>query len=279
MTLLSNPCQKDESKISLETMNTLMLTNLFNLYKKKADDSSLLSEIFSDEFLEINRDLLSGLNNGSISIEESLDLLKAYKKLGIQNVVCTFPVSSDHTETLILKYLAEFEKLKNLANYNSQRLNINLTYCAEYVLDDNFSNLIKGGKLFTLQKKWIFVTLPSSGTITEWKDRIGEIRKCGYSPILTQPERQPNFRHDLAQFFELKSAGCFFKIALTSLLQDDAEGIQTISHWMLRNNLVDFATTNLTKPNNQLIPVYKLTNQPIFELLKPIIQNTYQLKD
>lgn len=254
-----------------------MLTNLFYLYKKKTDDSSISSEIFSDEFVEINRDLLSGLNDGFISIEQALELLKTYRKLGIQNVVCTFPVSKDNTENLS----SEFEKLKNLANYNNPHLTINLTYAAEYVLDENFSDLIKKGKLFTVQNKWIFVTLPSSGTMAEWKNRISEIRKCGYSPILTQSEKQPKFRHDLAQYFELKSAGCFFKIELTSLLHDD-EGIQTVSYWMLRNNLIDFATTNLTtnpnQPSNQLIPIYKLTNQPIFEALKPILQNTYQLK-
>ncbi len=257
-----------------------MLTNLFNLYKKREIDSLISSEIFSDEFVEINRDLLTGLNDGSISIDESLNLLKAYKKLGIRNVVCIFPVSNSQNERSTSQYLAEFEKLKNLINYNN--LSINLTYAAEYVLDENFSDLIKKRNLFSIGQKWALLTLPSSGTVSEWKNRIGEIRKCGYSPILTQPEKQPNLHHDLAQLFELKSVGCFFKIGLDSLLQENENGIQTVLYWMLRNNLVDFVTTNLTtnqtKPNNQLIPIYKLTDQPIFELLKPIIQNSYQLK-
>ncbi len=269
-----------KANLACLTMNILILTNLFNCNKKKKEFTSQnSSNVFTDEFVEINPYLLSDLQNGSKSFNEAFVLLKSMQKIGIRNVVCTFRVSGSDDPNLSLQYMALFEALKKMANSNSQNLKINLTLSVEYVLDKYFSHVLKKGNLICLPNNKILVTIPTSGNLLEWKENIAEIRKIGYFPILTQTESNRSFHNDLGQYFELKSAGCLFQIGLISLSQDDENGKQTISNWLLRNKLIDYVGTNLKNPN-QLDLICNLTNQPIFnELLIPIIQNNYQLNE
>ena len=260
-------------------MKILMNKNRFRFLNRRQNVLTTAQfQFFPAEYVEVNSHILNGLTDGSKSIEKSIELLRNFYNLGIRNILCTFRVSDGDLDNQTSRTQAWFESLKKWANQDQHLKNLTLNLSAVYVLDDRFPEFLQNGKLLSTQNKWLFLDLPLSGSITDWKKMISELRQHGYNPILTQTERNRCFHNDLAQFFELKSTGCFFQIGLDSLTKEDDLGVYTIAHWLLRNHLVDFITTNFQAPN-QFDSIPNLTHSLIFsELLQPIIRNNFQLK-
>lgn len=229
---------------------------------------------FPNEYVEVNSHILNGLTDGSKSIENSIELLQNFYNLGIRNILCTFRVSDGDLDHQTSRTYAWFESLKKWANQDQHLKNLTLNLSAVYVLDDRFPEISQKGKLQSYQNKWVFLELPQSSSLSDWKKLIGQLRQQGYNPILTQTERNRCFHHDLAQFFELKSTGCFFQIGLDSFTKEEDLTVNTISHWLLRNHLVDFITTDFYAPN-QFYFIPNLTQTPFFkESLDPMIRKT-----
>ena len=248
----------------------MTLSQLFTISKKQSPEKIWPNpEFFPSDYVEIDTQIVSGLANGSLTLNLAVEILRNFYNLGIRNILCTYKVSDgdlNHNSELVLAW---FENLKTLANRDNQLRNLNLNLSAVYVLDDRFNDLLERACQDTIDDKWILIDFPLSGDFLKCKKMVVELRQSGYNPILTHSEKNRFLLDDLAQFFELRSTGCRFHIGMDSLFLEEGNSRHIAAHWLIRNQMVDFIGTNFSDPK-QFEKLQQLSDSPLENLLHPL---------
>lgn len=145
--------------------------------------------------------LLYGIDDGSKTIEESIELLKQAEAKGIDEMILT-PHYVDHS-----KYVCNneektkiFKKLVNRAK--KEGIKIKLYLGNEIFLSRHILDFIKNGEALPLNNgKYVLFEFPMNSVIHHTNEIISELASKGYSPVLAHPERYRILQQhpDLAQ--------------------------------------------------------------------------------
>lgn len=195
------------------------------------------SNIFRD-FTDWHSHLLPGVDDGVPTMEESLQLLALYEKLGIREVWLTPHIMEDIPNTTEgLK--ARFEELQ--AAYHGKVI---LHLSAEYMLDNLFEKRLKDNDLLPLGTDGDHLLVETSyfNPPMDLYHTLERIKAAGYYPVLAHPERyiymeESNYRH-------LKSIGVNFQLNLFSLLGSYGTEVRKKAEWLLKNSLYDLSGTD-----------------------------------
>ena len=255
----------------------MMLERLFNIKSKEIFSTQKSSHGFSSEYVEMNSEILS-IDQGH-DLRDSLDLLDELNNLGCENIILTPTLNNNQPELSFEAIYDSFEKLKLFQSNQANLNNLNLRIAAEYHLDQNFEKVLETDKLISFQDGILKLKILDNVDFSFVKEMITEVLSRGFSPLLTFPEMHPHLHQDLARFYELKSWGAFFQINLLSLTPYHGENIQTITLWMLMNDLVDYVGSGIDK---SFLQRRNITYKQPFELIKKelleiVIRKNYHL--
>lgn len=192
--------------------------------------------------IDIHSHIIFSVDDGSKSLEQSIQYLKEAKKIGVNKVVCTPHISHDNKEKA-LKIVKNFKELKEEA----KKYNIDLYLGNEIMIKDNTIDLLKNKKLTTLNNsKYVLVELKRSenrnfdnvvSILTDFVDQ-------GYFPILAHPEFYVNYRN-INNYRKLKENGILLQIDSTSLLfTRSSRKVRKFAKKLLHERLVDFVATD-----------------------------------
>lgn len=152
----------------------------FSSSKKNLSESGLLRG-----FAECHCHLLPGVDDGSKSLDDSLQLLSAYEEAGIESVWLTPHIMEDMPNTTS-DLRKRFDDL--LQAYTGP---IRLSLASENMLDNLFEERLKtndflpiGAKKDHLLVETSFFTPPS-----DFDDKLDKVKEAGYFPLLAHPER------------------------------------------------------------------------------------------
>lgn len=249
---------------------TLINLNIYNLFflKKKITP---INELLSEDFVDIHSHLLPGIDDGAKNIEESIELIKQFKEIGITNIITTphilgsfWPNTPEIVNTkldLVRKELV-MQKVKG----------VKLKAAAEYMLDEKFMRLLYEKKLLTIKDNYILIELSYINPPENIFEIIFEIQANGYKPILAHPERYLFYHNRFDNYKKLKDAGCNFQLNLLSLTNYYGNEVSKTAKQLLKHNLIDFLGTDIHNSNhiNQLKDVGTTKN---VKILEPIIEN------
>lgn len=181
---------------------------------------SFLSGIFSRKrpldlttFTDWHCHLLPGVDDGVQSIEESLDILRAYEQAGIGEVWLTPHIMEDLPNTPS-QLLQRFEELK--VRYTGP---IELNLAAENMIDSLFSERLAAGDLLPIgrNRRTLLVETSYFSAPMKFYETIDAIKSKGYYPLLAHPERYDYISGGMAQYKKLKDKGVKFQLNLMSL--------------------------------------------------------------
>lgn len=192
--------------------------------------------------IDIHSHIIFSVDDGSKSLEQSIQYLKEAKKIGVNKVVCTPHISHDNKEKA-LKIVKNFKELKEEA----KKYNIDLYLGNEIMIKDNTIDLLKNKKLTTLNNsKYVLIELKRSenrnfdnvvSILTDFVDQ-------GYFPILAHPEFYVNYRN-INNYRKLKENGILLQIDSTSLLfTRSSRKTRKFAKKLLHERLVDFVATD-----------------------------------
>lgn len=241
----------------------MMLERLFNIKSKEIFSTQKSSHGFSSEYVEMNSEILS-IDQGH-DLRDSLDLLDELNNLGCENIILTPTINNNQPELSFEAIYNSFEKLHLIQSNQANLSNLNLRIAAEYHLDKNFEKVLEMDKLLSVQDGILKLKMLDNVDFSFVKEMITEVLSRGFSPLLTFPEMHRYLNQDLARFYELKSWGAFFQINLLSLTPFYGENIQTITLWMLMNDLVDYVGSGIDK---SFLKRKNITYRQPFELIK-----------
>ena len=203
-----------------------------------------LADLFPKGFVDIHSHLLPGIDDGAKNVNESIALIREMSALGIKKIITTPHILGDvypNSSALIQQKLHE---VKNGLALN-EITDVTIHAAAEYMMDEQFSELLKADDILTLKDHYILVEMSYFSAPFNLFDILFEIQLKGYKPILAHPERYHFYHNDFEVYYKLKKAGCLFQINLLSLTPHYGKNVQKITSKLLKENLYDFVGTDL----------------------------------
>jgi len=203
---------------------------MFSIFKKKPLANPLVVDIHSH--------LIPAIDDGSKSMDNSIELILALKELGYKKLITT-PHTSDmfpNTTEIILKgYHRLIEEL------NKREIDITIEVASEYYADEYFEKLLDAGDILSFgYKNYLLFELSYFTPPHDLEDLVYEIKRKGYTPILAHPERYLYLHDSLDRYRDIKDMGLLFQLNINSISGFYNKDIQRVAEWLISNSMVDF---------------------------------------
>jgi len=243
---------------------------VLNLFKKETP----ITEVFPMDFVDIHSHLLPGIDDGSKSMENTIEMISTMDSYGIQNFITTPHVLGNvwknSSDTILDKLDLVLEELeKRDMSY------IKFDAAAEYMLDEEFCELLKARDLLTLKEDSLLVEMSFLQAPVNLYEMLFDIQLAGYKPIMAHPERYMFYHQDFELYQKLKDAGCRFQLNLLSLTGHYGKSVQKAAERLLKEGMIDFAGSD-THNMNHLNTLKKIGTKKNLKLLAPILQNNLE---
>ncbi|MFY8008325.1 MAG: tyrosine-protein phosphatase [Flavobacterium sp.] len=207
---------------------------MLSIFKSKP----LLKDLIPKNFVDIHSHLLPGIDDGSKSVEETVNLMTQMNGLGINHFITTphiFTNVWDNTEAVITKKLGDTKlELKHKNCYNTFEAG------AEYMIDSFFLKRLETEKLLTLKDNYLLIEMSYLNPPIQLFEILFEIQLAGYKPILAHPERYLFYHKNYKEFHKLKNSGCLFQLNLLSTVGYYNKNIELVSEKLLNDGFYDF---------------------------------------
>ena len=191
--------------------------------------------------VDFHNHLLPGIDDGSKSIEQSLEMLKVYNELEIETVIASPHIFKDLYPNTLKTIKKSYDSLiPSLIDKETKVLG----YGAEYMVDEFFlKELDKKSELLTCFKNHILIEIPFFGELKLLKEALFKLQNMGYTPILAHHERYIAIESS-KKIKELKSRGAKIQLNALSLIGFYGKEVKLKSINFLRSKLYDFICTD-----------------------------------
>ncbi len=216
--------------------------------------------------IDLHTHLLPDLDDGSRSVQESIETFRMLHTQGYDTVICTPHVSQlyPNTEHAIVKKLDVLKEALSAAS-----LNMNLFYGAEYSFETLYEKLIQNQPVIHVNsnngsKKYFLVEFPFMMKPL-WLDMMLErLNRENTGIIIAHPERcgRIDFLKEIAQ-----QCDCCFAINSSSILGDEGTRVKNIAFTIISQFCTRILFTSDSHP--------ALHRYPHFDKLLSCLQSLY----
>ncbi|MCP9199915.1 histidinol phosphatase [Gramella sp. GC03-9] len=241
---------------------------MFSIFSKKNYLADLLGG-----FIDFHNHILPGIDDGAQNIEDSLQLIEEFKNIGIHTIVASPHVMGDFYPNSKTQIREALNKVKHKIQDN-----FDISAAAEYMMDQNFLDLLKADEILAVHGEHILVEMSYFQQPINLFEVLFSIQNRAYIPILAHPERY-TYLHErnLERYRDLKTRGCKFQINMLSLSGHYGEGVQKTAYKLLENDLIDFICTDAHKVDHVLkIKQIKIGKKHLATIQK-VIENNLDL--
>jgi protein-tyrosine phosphatase len=195
--------------------------------------------------VDFHNHLLPGIDDGSKSIEQSLEMLKVYNELEIEKIIASPHIFKDLYPNTPKTIKKSYDSL--ITSLIDQKTKV-LGYGAEYMVDEFFlKELDKKNELLTCFKNHVLIEIPFFGQLKLLEEALFKLQNVGYVPILAHPERYIAIESS-KKIEELKSRGAKMQLNALSLNGFYGKEVKDKSNNFLRSQLYDFICTDAHNP-------------------------------
>jgi tyrosine-protein phosphatase YwqE len=212
---------------------------LFNIFSKKEE---IVLKDFSELVVDMHSHLIPGIDDGSKTIESSIELIKNLNDLGYKKLITTPHIMSDYfrnTPDIIHNGLT---KLK--LELENSGIDIEIEAAAEYYVDFEFQKKLRTEKLLTFGGNYVLFELSYYNSPQNLEEVIFELQTNGYKPILAHPERYSYWHNNFEIYSNLKDKGVFFQLNLNSLTGEYSPLSKKIAEKLIDSEYVEFLGTD-----------------------------------
>lgn len=193
---------------------------------------------------EMHCHVLPGIDDGAADIEASLTLIRGLQQIGIKKIIATPHIISDTYPNTPATIGQALEKTQDACN--KENIDIELSAAAEYMLDDNFLNLLKKKeKLLTLADNYILTEQSYASPTQNLSAILFEIITNGYKPILAHPERYLYYHNNYKIYHQLADMGFLLQVNMLSISGYYGGAVAKASKYILKNNLAPFVGSDV----------------------------------
>lgn len=218
--------------------------------------------------IDLHSHILYGIDDGSKTKEESLEILNEAYKNGITNIVVTPHYIKDS------KYQANNEKKQELIETLQKELqkrdiHINLYMGNEVYITEGIPSLLQKNISTINNSNYLLIELPMGRKPIILEEVLEELIENKITPIIAHPERYLCYYKDYNFFYKLKEYGCYFQGNIASLYGYYGIKTKKMLKELLKRNLIDFFGSDIHSKNQDFYSknIYK-------EILKIVKKDT-----
>jgi len=212
-----------------------------NLFKKKnpqLDEALSFAPIVAD----MHSHLLPGIDDGSVDMENSIELISALHSMGYKKLITTPHIFWDmyKNTTEIIREKEALVKTELLA----RGIDIEFQAAAEYYVDEHFEELIAKEDILSFGDKYVLFELSFDTEQINYKRAVFNLQLNGYKPILAHPERYEYWHTNFSKYEDVADRGIHIQINTNCLTGHYGPGVKRISERLIDADLVDFIGTD-----------------------------------
>jgi len=188
--------------------------------------------------VDVHSHLLAGIDDGSKSIEESIELLKKFKNLGVEKLICTPHIMFDYYKNTPNTISTAAQKLTSTSEFKD--LGLKLEYAAEYYFDEYFVDLVNTDQslLSFGAKKYLLFETAFMGKPQNLKELIFNLQTKGYTPVLAHPERYLYFHDSFQEYEDLVERGVVLQLNYISLSGYYSKEVKKVAEKLIDAKLI-----------------------------------------
>ena len=211
---------------------------MFNIFSKKPKADAKLFY-----FTDVHSHILPGVDHGSQSIDESIEMLKAEFDMGITKVMCTSHVTAETFENTPETLTASYKTLKQAVE--EEGLPVEIYVSAEYRIDEYWTSEYEAGHLLPLPGNRILLENSFAQELIGIDNLMFDLQVKGYIPILAHPERYHYYNDRRDRYKTLHNASVRFQVNLLSLAGYFGNGSRDRAVWLIQNGLCDMLGSDM----------------------------------
>jgi len=233
---------------------------LKNIFSK---DKEVIPADLSKVGVDMHSHLVPGVDDGSKSTEDSLELIRGLASLGYRKLITTPHIMSD-------LYPNDGKALKQKADalrevLLKENINVELECSAEYFLDDHFLELLRNGKLEPFSANYILFEMSFMEKSPLLQEAIFELQNAGYIPILAHPERYTYLHRTYDAYQSLVDQGVHLQLNINSVTGHYSPQVAEISEKLLKDDLISFLGSDCHHKGHLVLSESALFNNVLAE--------------
>jgi protein-tyrosine phosphatase len=225
--------------------------------------------------VDMHSHLLPGIDDGSESFDESVEMITKLAETGYKKFICTPHVMADFYRNTPETILPVRDKLN--AVLKERNIDVTIEAAGEYNIDVNLEKQLEANNLLTFggSRKYILVETSYLANAPNFDEVIFNMKIAGYQPILAHPERYTYMYDDFEKYRKVFDKGICFQINLASLAGYYSKEAKKIAERLIQEKMVHFVGTDIHHTRH-LGPLLHAQQSPAFaELTKlNLLNNT-----
>ncbi len=186
--------------------------------------------------------ILPGIDDGSKSMEMSLNMVNRAYEEGIRSMVATPHYHPGKCVLTKAEIMPTFESFKDEAKKLHPDIRFALGREVLY-LSDTSDKILAGENLQMADSSCMLLEYEFSCDYRTIQKSVSEIKSAGFKPIIAHVERFGCLLEDWERILELKRAGCLIQINASDIIGDSRE-MRTFIKDILIEEAVDFVSTD-----------------------------------
>ena len=201
--------------------------------------------------IDIHCHLLYGVDDGSKSLEESVEMLKIAKKQGVKGIILTPHLRHGMFKHQLDKIERHYKKLLPYA----KKLGIDLKLGTEYHVATDMIDDFQEGRCHTLADTQYILTEYSHSS--EWSfvhKMTREAIFAGYIPVVAHVERYECMASNIENVRTIRNMGADIQINASSVTGGGGKNVKKFVHSLLKEQLVDYIGTDAHRCEGSRVP-------------------------
>lgn len=213
--------------------------------------------------IDFHSHILPQTDDGSISIEETINILKEAKQVGFTKVISTSHYLEGYYESNQKERNELLEKIKQ------ENVEVELYLGSEIYISENMIEFLKDKKASSINNsRYVLFELPMGNETMLTKEMIYRLIENNYVPIIAHPERYSYVQDNPEYVEELLQMGAMFQANYGSIIGLYGKKAEKTVKKLLKENLIQFLGSDVHREEHVYILIPK-----ILKKLKKIISS------
>ncbi|GJM28623.1 MAG: capsular polysaccharide biosynthesis protein [Cyclobacteriaceae bacterium] len=193
--------------------------------------------------VDVHSHLIPGIDDGSSSMEESLELIQTMSELGYQKIITTPHVMNDFYPNTTEDIRARLERLK--VHVEAAGIDMEIEAAAEYYLDEHMMQMLDDKKeLLTFGDNYLLFETSFLNEPAYLREGIFQIISNGMKPVMAHPERYVFVQNRPEILEDLMDRGLLLQINTISLSGYYSKGAKKLAEFLIDQKAISFLGTD-----------------------------------
>lgn len=194
-------------------------------------------------YIDIHSHILPKMDDGSRSMEQSLEMLRIACKQGITVMIAT-PHNMPGKGCPSIKQIYEkVEWLQTMAE--QEEIPMKLIAGTEYYYREEVLDMLEADEIMTLgDSSCVLVEFEPTVDRIYFRNALRDIMTTGHRPVIAHVERYINITQDILLLTDLKKMGALIQVNAASITGDYGRYTKKAVKQLLKEQMVDFVATD-----------------------------------